>query len=245
MNAATATRKHPAKASLEVYLLGMVDFESSLDLQERLVYEISGRDDSQGILLVCEHPPVLTVGREGSRAHIRCEPAQLASRQLDVRWVNRGGGCLVHAPGQLAVYPILPLQRLGFGLAAYREALETAVLDVCAELLVPAFRHEHAAGVFSRSGQFAHLGVAVKSWVSYHGLFVDVCPAMDWIRMVDSTGRGERQTSLAAERVRPTAMHSVRESLIRNLAERCGYGRFHLYTGHPLLRRTRRVVAYA
>ena len=58
-------------APLEVYLLGIVDFDSALFLQERLAYEISGRSDAMGTLLLCEHPPLITVGREGSRSHIR------------------------------------------------------------------------------------------------------------------------------------------------------------------------------
>src|SRR5437588_11512158 len=91
--------------SLQVYLLGTVDFEDMLQCQRRLVYEVSG-DRSRAALLLCEHPPLISVGREGSREHIRFEPKDLAAREWPVRWVNRGGGCLLHLPGQLAVYPI-------------------------------------------------------------------------------------------------------------------------------------------
>lgn len=229
----------------EVHLLGMVDFESCLFLQERLVYDISGRDDCHGALLVCEHPPLVTVGREGSSEHILCGPEELAARQLGVRWLNRGGGCLVHLPGQLALYPILPLARLELGLADFRRALEQAVIDLCREMRIAAQRQESEPGVWGRSGQLAHLGLSVKSWVSYNGLFVNVCPAMDWMRLVRTSPQGGRLSCLAAERVRPVAMSAARESLIRNVAARCGYGRYHLYTGHPLLRRTRRVCIYA
>jgi lipoyl(octanoyl) transferase len=228
-----------------VHLLGTVDFESCLFLQERLVYEISGRNDSQGALLVCEHPPLITIGREGSAAHLLCEPKELAARQLDVRWLNRGGGCLVHVPGQLALYPILPLDRLQLGLSRLRQALEQTVVGSCRELRIPAETHADEPGVWGRSGQLAHIGLAIKSWVSYHGLFVNVCPAMDWLRLVQTGPRPGRLSCLAAERVRPVTMSAVRESLIRNLAAQCGYGRYHLYTGHPLLRRTRRICVYA
>ena len=229
-------------ASLEVHLLGLVDFDSALFLQERLVYEISGRDDTQGGLLLCEHPPMVTIGREGSRAHIQVDYRELAARQMDVRWLNRGGGCLVHAPGQLVAYPILPLDRLGFGLADYRRRLEDAVLDVCRELHVPAWRHEEQPGLWCRLGQFAEVGAAVKLWTSYHGLFLNVNPSLDLMRLVQFNPGGEPVTSLAAQRARLTEMHSVRESLVRNLARRLGYEQFHLYTGHPLLRRTKKKV---
>lgn len=231
-----------ASASLEVHLLGLVDFDSALFLQERLVYEISGRNDTLGGLLLCEHPPIITIGREGSRAHILVDSDELASRQMEVRWLNRGGGCLVHAPGQLAVYPVVPLDRLGIGLSAYRTLLEESIGSVCRDLRVPYYRREDEPGVWCRCGQFAHLGVNVKSWVAYHGLFVNVSPAMDSMRLVRSNRCGEAPASLAAARARPTSMHAVRVGLIRNLASRLGYERFHVYTGHPLLQRTKKKV---
>ena len=98
--------------SLEVYLLGRVDFASAVELQERWVYEISGRRDRQGALFLCEHPPVVTIGRKGSRSQLLTDEQDLRSRLMDVHWLNRGGGALVHSPGQLAAYPIVPLDRL-------------------------------------------------------------------------------------------------------------------------------------
>ena len=72
---------------------------------------VAGDRDS-ACLILCEHPPLITVGRQGSRGHIRFDTEELFVRGWPVRWVNRGGGCLLHLPGQLAIYPILPLARL-------------------------------------------------------------------------------------------------------------------------------------
>jgi lipoyl(octanoyl) transferase len=243
MAASTTIWDLPREASLEVHLLGLVEFDAALYLQERLVAEIAGRNDSQGALLVCEHPPLITVGREGSRSHIACPPEELISRQMEIRWLSRGGACIVHAPGQLALYPILPLDRRGLGLASLRDRIEKAVVDTCSELRIDAWRQNELAGVWSRGGQLAQLGLAVRSGISAQGLFVNVNPRMDALRLIRS-GLG-RVTSLAAERRAHTPMSTVRESLIRRLAARLDYERYHLYTGHPLLRRTRRVVAYA
>ncbi len=212
-------------------------------MQERLSRDIAERTDAGGALLVCEHPPLITVGREGSRAEIRCEAGELAAREIDVRWVNRGGRSIIHTPGQLVAYPILPLSRRGWGLAAYRERLEQSLLAMCGELRVRAWQEPHAAGVFCRGGQLAHVGVAVRSSISMQGLFVNVNPNADFLRLVRP--ESWRSTSLAAQRGNGLAMSAVRESLIRLLAARLDYERYHLYTGHPLLRRTKRVVAYA
>jgi lipoyl(octanoyl) transferase len=229
-------------ASLEVYLLGLVDFESALFLQERLVCEIAGRNDAQGALLICEHPPIVTIGREGSGAHIRAEPRELVARQIDVRWLNRGGGCLVHAPGQLAIYPIVPLDRLALGTAEYRNRLEESVVDACREVHVSAFRLPGQPGVWCRLGQFAFVGAAVRSWVSYHGMFVNVAPSLEALRLVRSASSGDRVTTLAAQRSQPVSMHAVRSAMVHSLASGLGYERYHLYTGHPLLRRTKRKI---
>lgn len=232
------------RQSLDVYLLGLVDFESCLWLQERLADEIAGRRDRCGALLVCEHPPLVTMGREASYAHLACEPGEFVVRNMDVRWLNRGGGAIVHGPGQLAAYPILPADRLGFGLTELRARLELSLLDICRELHVSAWREATEPGVWCRCGRLAALGVAVRSGVTHHGLFVNVSPSMDLQRMV-TLPSGARVSSLTAQRQRPTSMHSVRESLIRNLSARFGYESFHVYTGHPSLQRTRQVVAIA
>src|SRR5262245_10501466 len=114
---------------LTVYLLDQVDFAALVKLQRRLVYETSGARDA-ATLLLCEHPPGISVGRQGSRSHIHLEPHELGLKGWSIRWVNRGGGCLFHAPGQLAIYPILPLDRLALNLGGYLNQLQQFLLDV-------------------------------------------------------------------------------------------------------------------
>lgn len=231
------TNRARGSDGLLVHMLGTVDFDSALYLQERLVYELADRSDRMGGLLICEHPPLVTIGREGSRADLPPDLHDLEARQTDVRWLSRGGGTVVHGSGQLAVYAMLPLDRLGLGLVEFRQRLEAAVIDAGRELDVPAERDARSPGVWSRGRQFAFVGAAVRSWVSFHGLFVNVAPDMQVQRLVD-----RRLTSIAAERQRPVSMHTVRESLVRNLASRFGYADTHLFTGHPLLKRTRKKI---
>lgn len=245
MHASSTNWPKAGEASLEVHLLGLVDFDAALFLQDRLVEELSQRTDGHGALLVCEHPPLITMGRTASRAHILCEPEELTARQIDVRWLNRGGGCVVHLPGQLAVYPIVPLARRDMRLVEFRKRLSDAVVGMCRELRVPAWRRPDAPGVWCRCGQLAQFGVAVRERISYHGMFLNVNPRLDALRLAQAQDGTERVTSLSAQRQRLTSMAAVRESIIRHVAEQLGYERFHLYTGHPLLHRTRRAVAYA
>src|SRR5439155_14837308 len=149
-----------ADTALQVYLLGQVDYDELLQCQRRLVFEASG-DRSRSVLILCEHPPLISVGREGSRGHIGYEPAELNAREWPVRWVNRGGGSLLHLPGQLAVYPILALDRFGLDLQGYLDRLHTALIDALAGLGVPVARRPDRAGVWANGRLLAHVGVAV------------------------------------------------------------------------------------
>jgi lipoyl(octanoyl) transferase len=233
-SSASARSRSPA---VEAYLLGTVDYDDCLALQNRLVYEASGRNDGQITLLVCEHQPIITVGRRGSWGHIALDQRELASRQLDVRWVNHGGGCLAHLPGQLAIYPIVPLQWHGFTVGDYLDRLQRALVDTITELGFAPITRERQQGVWGRSGQLAAIGVAVKSWVTYHGAFLNVAPAMDVFRLLatDPAG-GAPMSSLAAERQKYVKMTQAREAAVRHMVAALGCVRHHVHSGHPLWR---------
>jgi lipoate-protein ligase B len=250
-----------------VRLLGLVDFDAALGLQEWLTFEISGRADTGGVLLLCEHPPLVSIGREGSRGQVLALEEDLKACEMTVRWISRSGGAVVHMPGQLAAYLLLPLDRLGLGLAEYRRRFETALLNVCHELRVPAKRLDSGRGLWTRGGQVGHFGAAVKSWVTQHGMWLNVSPAPGFLRMVRSeaacTGghelleenngnvqrsapvrsiAEERVTSLQDQLLRRVTMHAAREATMRHVAAAFGYDEVHPFTGHPQLTRTRQRV---
>lgn len=235
---------HRASDALEVHLLGTVDYDAALALQKHLVYEISGRNDRFGTLLLCEHPPLITIGREGSRGDVIADESDLIARQIEVRFENRGGGAIVHSPGQLAIYPVLPLDRLDVGVDRLRSALNTVVRRTAAELRVPT-KQEDGATVGMRGSQFSFIGAAVRSWVSYHGLFLNVNPRLDLSRLA-TPDSGRRVSSLTIQKFRPVAMPAVREAVVRHVSEQFGYDDIQFHTGHPLLtRKTRKAPVHA
>jgi lipoate-protein ligase B len=94
----------------------------------------------------------------------------------------------------------------------------------------------------------ASIGVAVKRWIAYHGLTLNVGPFLEPFQILDEPGpegRSLRLTSLEAQRQRPAPMPKVRETLIRHLESTFGMGRHHVYTDHPMVRRKARLHAYA
>ncbi|OHB66836.1 MAG: hypothetical protein A2V70_03915 [Planctomycetes bacterium RBG_13_63_9] len=228
--------------AVETFLLGRIEFGRCLELQRRLLSEIGSRDDGQIALLLCEHPEIITVGRGGSPSEIATDSRMLKTRQVETRWVNRGGGTLLHCPGQLAIYPIVPLRWHGFSVGEYIERLQAGILETLDDLGIPGHVLPGREGIFGRTGQLAALGVAVRDWVTYYGAYLNVCPKMGLFRFVEADPveadphHQARMSCLVALRCGRVRMTSVRAALVHRLTEAFGCDRYHLYTGHPLLR---------
>ena len=232
------------RSSMHMHLLGLVDFDAALVLQEWLAYEMGERKGLGCDVLICEHPPLITVGREGHANDITWHREKLQSNSLEVRYVSRGGGTVFHMPGQLAIYPIFPLLRSEFGLTEFVTLLEKTVRDVAEEFHLMSHSDENQAGVFTKLGQLASVGVSLNRGVTQHGIYLNVSPDLTLHREILFPGRSISATSLAALCLRNLRMSSVRESLIRNLAKNLGYKEYHAQTGHRLLKRKKRVVIH-
>ncbi|HEV3203190.1 MAG TPA: lipoyl(octanoyl) transferase LipB [Gemmataceae bacterium] len=224
-----------ADLALQVYLLGTVEFEAALALQRRLVYQVSG-DRNSAALILCEHPPLISVGRQGSRTHILCSPEELCARRWPVRWVNRGGGCWLHGPGQLAIYPILALDRRGMSLQTYLERLQKTMIAALGEFTVEAKTRPGHCEVWVGTRPIAGIGVAVLDWVSYFGAALNLSPDLEPFRRV--RGAGEKagpMTSLERERRGPVRPTLVRERLVEHFAAHFDFSRLALFFDHPSL----------
>ncbi len=223
--------------SLEAHLLGRIEIGPCLALQRKLARHVAAHGDGRICLLLCEHRDVITIGRGGSPADVRLDSRPIKSGMLPVRWVKRGGGCLVHTAGQLAVYPVVPLRWYGLSVGEYLDRFQAGLLAALDNLGIRAHTRPGRHGIWGRTGQLAAFGIAVRDWVAYHGAFVNVAPSMGLFRLVQADADpASRISCLVAERQGPVKMTSVRAELIPRLAEAFGCDRYHLYTGHPMLR---------
>lgn len=229
--------------TLQAYLLGSVEFDAALALQRSLVYHVAGERDSAALVL-CEHPPLITVGRHGSRSHILFDPEELRARRWPVRWVNRGGGALLHLPGQMAVYSIVALDRFGLGVQAYLDRLQQVVVAVLDDFRIRGETRPGQAGVWVGGRPIARVGVAVRDWVAYFGLAFNINPDLVPFRLV----RGPSElpmTSLVRERRGPLRTSLVRERFVEYFADRFGCARTSVFFHHPTLGRKARSDAVA
>ena len=154
--------------TLEVLAAGTVPYEEALAWQRQLAEDrIAGRL-SHDVLLLLEHPPVVTLGRNSHAEHL------LQAEGIDVFEVERGGDVTFHGPGQLVGYPILDLGAYRKDLHWYLRTLEQALIDALAILDIPAERRPGFTGVWTRGRKIASIGVHVKQWVTWHGFALNV-----------------------------------------------------------------------
>jgi lipoyl(octanoyl) transferase len=149
--------------------LGLADYESTWRAMQRFTAERAAMTPDE--IWFLEHPPVFTLGMNASRAHL------LAPGDIPVVQIDRGGQVTYHGPGQLVVYPLLDLNRLGLGVRGFVTALEQAVIDLAADSGIRAECRRGAPGVYVGHAKLASVGVRVRRTGSYHGLALNV--AMD------------------------------------------------------------------
>ncbi len=230
---------------LAAYLLGGLEFDALLALQRRLVYDVGGDRDTAALVL-CDHPTGITVGREGSASHIRPNPDELHARGWPVNWVARGGGAVLHVAGQVACYPIFPLDTLNLTVGRYVAELQAVACDLCREFGVEATPDAERPGVRANGRRVVHVGIAVRSWVSSFGLIVNVNPDLAPFRAVRCDGDLLPMTSLARESILRVRVPAVRQRLVELIAARFGFDRVSVFHNHPaaLPRPTRHAIPH-
>jgi lipoate-protein ligase B len=147
------------------------------------------------VLLLLEHPAVVTLGRTAQPAHL------LRPEGVEVFEVERGGDVTFHGPGQLVGYPIIDLSGHRRDLHWYLRALEQALITALAELGIPGERTPGYTGVWARGRKIASIGVHVRQWVTWHGFALNVSTDLaDFERIVPCGIPGVVMTSLERER---------------------------------------------
>jgi lipoyl(octanoyl) transferase len=228
------------KGTLEVYALGVLDYTAYLKLQDRLVFDLSGRDDEQTVLILCEFAPTISMGRNALPEQLLKNRVELKHLGLELNVVSRGGTCIPHLPGQLAVSLLSPLEKIGFNPVSLQQTLmETAIL-AAQEFKVSA-EADHQQGVIISSGAVVgYSGSRTRFGISAFGVYLNINPWLEFFRLVKLPGEYQRVTSFNRELMKHIESAKVREYLIQHLAQKLGYDKIHIYTRHPLFERTSR-----
>jgi lipoate-protein ligase B len=208
---------------LRVEHLGLRRYGEALDIQRDLRRRRIAGELTEDVLLLVEHPPVVTLGRGTRPASLPIGPAELGRRGLEVFEVERGGDVTLHGPGQLVGYPILDLRQHREDLHWYLRSLEDVLIHALGPLGIEADRNPGRTGVWTAGRKLASIGIHVKQWVTLHGFALNVTTDLDLFDLIVPCGIPQVvMTSVAAELLREgdeRLMPEVRERVVGAFCE--------------------------
>jgi lipoate-protein ligase B len=175
-------------------------YEQALELQRSLARDRISGAVPQDLLLLVEHPPVVTLGRSSKQKHLVASPEFLRSKGVELFEVERGGDVTFHGPGQLVGYPIIDLKRHRQDLHWYLRKIEEALINSLDDYGIPGERNTAYTGVWTRGKKIASIGVHARDWVTWHGFALNVTTDLSYFDLIVPCGiDGVVMTSIARE----------------------------------------------
>ncbi|WBA41455.1 lipoyl(octanoyl) transferase LipB [Hymenobacter canadensis] len=248
----------PAAASqlIRVEQLGLIGYEAAWAYQEQLLaHTLSVKTHNRqaveaghapqataNYLLLCEHPPVYTLGKSGKPEHLLLDEAGLATHGATFHRINRGGDITYHGPGQLVGYPILDLDNFFTDIHRYLRLLEEAIILTLADYGLRAGRIAGLTGVWfdfeegaPNPRKICAMGVKCSRWVTMHGFALNVNTDLSYFGHIVPCGITDKAvTSMAQELGREVPLAEVSARLLPHLS-RLFEAELQLATGHPVL----------
>lgn len=193
--------------------LGLVEYEPIWRAMQRFTDERTASTPDEVWFL--EHPPVFTLGLNGRSEHV------LAPGDIPVIHVDRGGQVTYHGPGQLIVYPLVDIRRLGIGIRELVIRLENAVIELCAGYGIKAAGRRDAPGVYVDGRKLASIGLRVRRGCTYHGLALNVVNDLEPFARINPCGYSGLQIVKLADLADVASIDAVQapfaEMIVRHL----------------------------
>jgi lipoate-protein ligase B len=189
-----------ADRELWVVRLGRMGYEECLELQREVARQRISGEIPQDVLLLVEHPPVVTLGRSSKQKNLISSPAFLASRGVELFEVERGGDVTFHGPGQLVGYPIIDLKRHKLDLHWYLRSVEEGLIRTLSRYGISSERNTGYTGVWTQGRKIASIGVHARDWVTWHGFALNVTTDLSYFDLIVPCGIvGVEMTSIEKE----------------------------------------------
>lgn len=205
---------------LRVRYLGTVPYRQAWDLQRALA-DARKIGEIEDTLLLLEHDPVVTLGRDGRRGSLLADEATLAQRGVELVESDRGGDATFHGPGQVVGYPIVDLRPDMKDIRRYVARLEEAMIDTTADYGLEAQRLAGSPGIWlsNPARKIGAIGARISRWVTHHGFALNVNTNLDYFRLIVPCGIADKGvTSMAHELGHRVSMIEVMERIAGHLA---------------------------
>ena len=209
-----------ARRVLEVRRLGMVSYPEALAMQRALVED--RRAERVGdVLILLQHPPVITLGvkGDGGRSNVVATQDRLAELGIAVEETGRGGDVTYHGPGQIVGYPIVDLRPDRQDVHRYVRDLEEVMIRVCADYGLEAGRVKGLTGAWIGAEKIGAIGVRISRWITSHGFAFNVSTRLDHFQLIVPCGISDRGvTSLEKATGQSIVVEEVEHRIVRHFA---------------------------
>ena len=201
------------KTCYAVSFPGRLSYEDALALQMRIC-ERKKAGMSADVLILLEHPPVITLGRNADWRNLVVSEETLRVRGVSLHRADRGGDITFHGPGQLVGYPLLKLEPHEQDTHRYMRNLEETIIRLLGEFGIQAGREKNLTGVWTAAGKICALGVHISRWVTRHGFALNVNTDLSFYDLIVPCGLvGKRVHSMQKALGRDVDLHEVAEKL--------------------------------
>ena len=219
--------------NINVYDLGVLDYKTALNFQEKKLQEIidikrTNRNESSSIetpnyFLFVEHPPVITLGKSGQEKNLLLTKEELERKKIQYFNTNRGGDITFHGYGQIVGYPVIDLENFYTDINRYLRTLEEIVISTLNYFKISSQRSPGETGVWLESNspnsrKICAIGVKTSRWVTMHGFALNVDTDLRYYNYIVPCGiKGKGITSINKEIKKNVSINEVKEKLLENL----------------------------
>jgi lipoate-protein ligase B len=198
----------------KVFDLGLIDFGIAEQFQGKICLEVKNGILDSG-LVFCRHYPAITLGKSAKKSNILVSRQELKLRGIQVYDTGRGGDVTYHGPGQLMVYPIFNLSYLKKDIHWFLRQLEEVVISFLSDFGIKAERRMGLTGVWVNEKKIASIGIAIKNWITFHGLSLNVKKQdLDNFGSIRPCGMDIEMTSLETILERDIDICHIKQALI-------------------------------
>ncbi len=196
---------------ISVFDLGLIPYDESFQLQLEL-FESIRKNDLTGVLLLLEHPPVITIGSNRSTKNLLAEQDVLSGKGIDIVQSNRGGDITLHAPGQLICYPVFNLKYFKKDLTLFVHNLEEIIIETLNVYNISGNRVKKHRGVYAGTKKIASIGLKVRKWITIHGLSLNINIDLSYFENIVACGLKDfPQTSISEILGKDIPINNVKE----------------------------------